>query len=305
MRSRVLVTGAYGFVGRHVARAVARQGAEVIAIGHGSWSREEWRDWGIAQWHPTDVTIEALATYGGAPEAVFHCAGSGSVAFSLSHPYQDYQRTVATTHSVLEYIRTSHSDAKLVLPSSAGVYGVATVLPTSVEAPLHPVSPYGLHKKLAEDLCRSYGRHFGVRSAIVRLFSIYGTGLRKQLLWDACAKLTQGEARFGGTGEETRDWLHIEDAAALMIAAADHGSASCPVVNGGTGEATSIKAILHTIADEFGAQLDLDFSGQARPGDPAHYQAEIAEALAWGWKPTRRWSDETRAYVRWFKEGAH
>ena len=298
-----LVTGAHGFIGRHVARAIAYQGYEVRAIGHGTWGRDEWRQWGISEWHPADVTIDSLITYAGEPDLIVHCAGSGSVAFSMSHPYQDYQRTVATTHSVLEYIRTIRPDTTLVCPSSAGVYGFATTMPIKPDATLNPVSPYGVHKKIAEDLCRCYGKHFGVRSALVRFFSIYGVGLRKQLIWDACTKIAAGGLTFNGTGEETRDWLHVEDASSLMIHAARYANTHCPVVNGGTGQALTISTVVSAIAEEIGAPRPT-FSGIVRPGDPPHYRADISDAIAWGWDPARDWREEIRTYVRWFKAGA-
>lgn len=301
---RALVTGAHGFVGRHLARALAARGWEVWGLGHGLWTRNEWRGWGLADCHLGDVTLETLITYGGEPDAIFHCAGSGSVAFSMSNLYQDYQRTVATTHSVLEYIRLVRSDAVLVLPSSAAVYGVTQVMPIRVTAPLQPASPYGTHKKIAEDLCRAYGRYFGVRSLLVRYFSVYGIGLRKQLLWDACRKISSGETTFGGTGDETRDWLHVEDAVSLMIHGEQHASAQGAVINGGTGEATRIGAIVEAVADDFGSAVRPTFSGVSRPGDPKHYQADIQQALDWGWKPTRRLREEIRRYVDWFKGGA-
>jgi UDP-glucose 4-epimerase len=299
-----LVTGAYGFVGRHVARAIAARGCRVRGIGHGTWSRDEWRAWGITEWHTADIDVETLTTYAGEPNIVFHCAGSGTVGFSMTHPYQDYQRTVGTTLAVLEFMRLHQPEARLVVPSSAGVYGIAQTLPIGIGAPLNPVSPYGLHKKMAEDLCRSYGRHFGIRSALVRLFSVYGTGIRKQLLWDACSKISAGDLAFAGTGLETRDWLHVEDAADLMILSADHASGECPVVNGGAGIAVRIQEVVDAIAADLGCADRPQFSGRVRAGDPTHYQADIAEALRLGWAPKRHWRDEIRAYVDWYRRDA-
>lgn len=298
------MTGGYGFVGRHVARALARQGSEVVAIGHGTWAEEEWREWGISQWHTADVTIETLFRYADKPSQIFHCAGSGSVGYSITNPYQDYQRTVATSHAVLEYARSVGHHPSLVLPSSAAVYGIASRQPISTDCQLAPMSPYGMHKKIAEDLCRSYGRHFGVRCAVVRLFSVYGAGLRKQLLWDACVNLTRGNATFGGTGGETRDLLHVDDAATLLVNAAEHASYDCPAVNGGTGEATTIRDIIDTIADELCGSARVQFSGTARPGDPQHYQADVAEAYELGWRPQHAWREGVRSYARWFQDGA-
>lgn len=299
-----LVTGAYGFVGRHVARAIAASGYYVKGIGHGSWNRSDWRVWGISEWHASDVTVEALMVYAGEPEIIFHCAGGASVGFSMTHPYQDYLRTVTSTMAVLEFVRLNAPGAAVVFPSSAGVYGTVAQMPIRISDTCKPVSPYGLHKKLAEDLCRSYASHFNVRLAIVRLFSIYGIGIRKQLLWDACMKIADGDLEFRGTGLETRDWLHITDAANLLIAAASRASAACPVVNGGSGISIEVREILNHIAMRLGRRDRPYFSGELRGGDPVHYQADIAQAISWGWAPTRMWHDEVQAYVDWFKDGA-
>ena len=304
MPDTALVTGAYGFVGRHVARALAAQGVHVTGIGHGSWGRDEWRRCGVAEWHTADVTVDSLITYAGEPDVVFHCAGSGSVAFSMTHPHQDWQRTVASTQSVLEYLRVRRPAARLVIPSSAGVYGVAERMPITTTDALRPTSPYGVHKTMAEDLCRSYARHFGVRSALVRLFSVYGIGIRKQLLWDACCKLSQGVGTFAGTGLETRDWLHVEDAAQLMLVAAQHASADCPVVNGGMGAAICIREVVELIASRLGGAVQPVFSGHSRAGDPTHYQADLSGAQAWGWAPQRDRVREMNAYVDWYRGGA-
>ena len=298
------MTGAFGFVGRYVARACAARGDVVRGIGHGSWSRAEWRPWGLSEWHEGSIGIEQLVTNAGEPDLIFHCAGSGSVAFSMTHPYQDFQRTVGTTLSVLEYMRLHAPSVRLVVPSSAGVYGAAETMPLMVGDVLNPVSPYGLHKKMSEEICASYARHFALNAAVVRLFSVYGIGLRKQLLWDACTKISAGILDFAGTGDETRDWIHVEDAASLMLAASDAASPLCPVVNGGAGHGMPIRAVIAQIAHLCTVDAPLRFSGQARPGDPVHYEADITEASALGWKPQREMAAEVATYVDWFKKGA-
>lgn len=300
----VLITGAYGFIGRHVARLYGEKGWKVTGMGHGDWSRKEWNDWNIAEWHTCDITLESLLTYAGEPDVIVHCAGGGSVGFSVSHPFQDYQRTVETTAHVLEFVRLHAPRAVIVYPSSAGVYGITTKLPIAEDSLLGPVSPYGVHKKIAEDLLRCYGRHFGVSSAIVRLFSVYGEGLRKQLLWDSCNKVSNGEYRFYGTGNETRDLLHIADAAALLYRVADHASESCPVYNGGAGKGIRVHDIVEEIFKCYSSPSRPEFTGEIRPGDPTHYEADINGALSLGWKPTVSWQTGVRKYVEWFKSGA-
>jgi UDP-glucose 4-epimerase len=300
MDEQVLVTGAFGFIGRHVAKLMARQGHAVVGIGHGSWSPEQWRAWGLHEWHMADVTLENLVAYGGRPATIFHCAGSGSVAYSTTHPHQDFQRTVATTAAVLEFARLHAPAAAVVYPSSAAVYGRAVRIPIAVSDPVQPVSPYGLHKAMAEMLCRSYASGTGPRCAIVRLFSVYGEGLRKQLLWDACTKIGRGEARFFGTGEEKRDWLHVNDAARLLVLAATHAGAGCPTVNGGTGQGASVREVVERIALEMRSGAQPAFTGTQREGDPPAYVADVASASRWGWEPSTAWSKGIGDYVRWF-----
>ena len=296
------VLGAAGFVGRHAARALAGAGYQVVGIGHGTWLRDEWRDWGLSEWHMTDISVETLLTYAGKPEVLIQCAGSGSVAFSMAHPAQDFRRSVDTTLAALDFVRLHAPDCRLVLPSSAAVYGTAERMPIRIDDPLDPESPYGVHKKIAEDLCRSYARTFGVRAAIVRLFSVYGIGLRKQLFWDACAKLVQDELEFAGTGEELRDWLDVQDAAALLIAAAARASAECPIVNGGTGESANVRTIVEGLGRALGLTVRPTFSGARRSGDPIGYEAGIAEAQDWGWRAERSLADGLAAYAAWFLE---
>lgn len=300
----ILVTGAFGFVGRHVSRACARAGHAVRGIGHGSWTRAEWREWGLTDWHTSDVTLDAIVSYSGEPSIIVHCAGSGSVGFSMSNPEQDFDRTVVTTREVLEYVRLHRPGTRVVLPSSASVYGDIQESPIRVDAPLRPVSPYGVHKQMAEQLCLSYVRHFGVSAAIVRLFSVYGVGLRKQLLWDACSKLSRGAATFGGTGRETRDWLHVEDAARLLLTAGQAAHANCLTINGATGRGVPTCWIVERIGRAFGGGSDAQFSGISRPGDPLHLVADTSGAHALNWRPEQVLDLELARYVEWFKAGA-
>jgi UDP-glucose 4-epimerase len=300
---KAIVTGAYGFVGRHVARHFAKEGWQVAGIGHGSWAREEWKEWGLRDWHTCDITLETLLTYAGEPDAIIHCAGSGSVGFSMTHPLQDYGRTVSTMLSVLEFARLHSPGTRVVYPSSAAVYGSADRLPISEDFPMRPTSPYGVHKYMAEELCQSYARHFRCHASIVRLFSVYGPGLRKQLLWDACNKIKAGDKAFFGTGREVRDWVHVDDAASLLLAAAGRAAPDCPVVNGATGIGVAVRDVLELVFGCLGRKDSPEFSDAARPGDPAAYVGDISQASAlMRWSPSVSWREGIRDYAEWFKE---
>jgi UDP-glucose 4-epimerase len=302
MAKPALVTGARGFIGRYIARCLSQQGWQVIGIGHGTWSQAEWSEWGISDWHDSDVNLQSLSELTKAPDLVIHCAGSGSVAASIAEPYKDFQRTVNTTLDVLEYMRIHAPQAKLVYPSSAAVYGMCERAPIKEQSLLRPVSPYGQHKVIAENLIKEYAVYYDIKAIVVRLFSVYGAGLKKQLLWDACRRLINNENIFFGTGNETRDWLHVSDAARLLCIAADHADQACSIVNGGTGIATSNRQVLELIQQGLAGVPAPRFNHHVRAGDPQHFQADIKSVSTWGWQPEFSLADGIANYVAWFEK---
>ncbi|MFT4039435.1 MAG: NAD(P)-dependent oxidoreductase [Thermomicrobiales bacterium] len=296
----MLVTGASGFLGRHVSRVAARQGFAVTGIGHGAWSGAEAAGWGVTRWRQGEVTTEGLARLEMTPEVVVHCAGSGTAATAFHEPAQDFVRSVGATVEVLEFIRVHSPNSALVYPSSGAVYGRPAQMPVPETAPAAPVNPYGVHKWVAETTVESYARHFGVRAAIVRIFSLYGSELRKQLLWDACIKAQQGDFVFEGTGEETRDWVSVEDAAALILLAASHASPEAPVVNCAAGEELRMREVLAQVLAALGTAEHPRFTGNRREGDLVRYAGDPARALAWGWTPRQDWRTGMAEYAAWF-----
>lgn len=304
MKSSVYVTGATGFIGAHTAGTCASSGYQVIGIdqvpprGNGRGS------YGIAQFVESPCTLGALeetAKRHGVPIAVVHCAGSASVPVSFQDPRADFLANVSTMLDVLEFARR-HETVRVVVPSSVAVYGAVSDIPLREGALPRPVSPYGVHKYLSEQLCRSYAANFGVPVVCIRLFSVYGAGLRKQLLWDACNKATSGKFQFFGTGDELRDWLHVSDAARLLRMAVDWASPECPIMNGGTGTGTSIRDILTHLGSLWEPLLFPDFSGQERRGDPFHYVADVERISRLGFRPEVNMHEALAEYVAWFRK---
>lgn len=302
----VWVTGAHGFLGRHLCRHLSKNGFRVAGIGHGHWATGETSDWGVTTWEFSDIHLPALEGLAGKtskPDAIFHMAGSSSVPMSVRNPYLDFQRTVGTTLDVLEYIRLKSPQTKFIYPSSAAVYGSVEKVKLHENSPLNPISPYGSHKNIAEILCQSYSSQFGIAFSIIRFFSLYGSGLKKQLLWDLCCKseTSKGEIPLYGTGEEVRDWLHVDDAVELLWLASENTSTDAYPVNGGTGIGTTVREIAEEIGKCFGTDRNIVFNNIIREGDPRFYLADISRAKSWGWGPRRELRDGIREYVRWFR----
>jgi UDP-glucose 4-epimerase len=301
---RILVTGGFGFLGRAVACKFKKLGYRVVGIGHGKWGLYELQKNGFDIWHEANVDLKGLTTINEKFDIVVHCAGNGSVGYSVLNPLQDFYKTVQTTVELLDYLRLSNPGALVVYPSSAGVYGAKEDAPIRESDPLNPISPYGYHKKIAEDLLKSYSDNYGIRVALVRYFSIYGPGLSKQLLWDAATKLllpgSKG-AEFWGTGNETRDWIYVEDAAELIASIANTPE-SFLMVNGASGYRVTIREVLNLLREELRVDSEIIFNNETRIGDPLFYHADIGQALELGWKPVVSLREGVKAYVKWLRE---
>jgi len=299
---RILITGTFGFLGKNTALAFKKEGCHVTGIGHGKWYEFEYAKYGIDRWIESTITFESLMNIREKFDVIVHCGGSGSVAFSYENPYEDFQKSVQSTLAIMEFIRLENPGCKFIYPSSPAVQGNVGDFPIRESDPMLPISPYGFHKKMAEEIAYCYNKNFGINIAIIRFFSIYGAGLKKQLLWDACHKIKNAtdEVVFFGTGEETRDWIHVSDAAKLIVATSKIEE-GFEIVNGGSGIRTTIEEVLRLLVNCYGREVKVRFNQVVKEGDPRFYQAETSKTFALGWKPQVDLNTGIMDYVNFFK----
>ncbi|HWP00107.1 MAG TPA: NAD(P)-dependent oxidoreductase [Methylococcus sp.] len=314
--ARILITGAHGFIGKHLARHLAGCGHHVSGLGHGIWPVTEAAQWGIVEWLNGDVQMVNLRSLQahGEPEVVFHLAGGSSVGASIANPREDFCRTVDSTVELLEWIRQDVPRARLIAVSSAAVYGSGYTRPIAEESVTKPFSPYGYHKRMMELLCHSYGETYDLDFRIVRLFSVYGPELKKQLLWDVCTRIAAGENPLvlGGTGEELRDWIHVQDivAALALVAFCDNPLPPDRTINIGTGNGIPVKRVAQIIIDAWycrgssAAKTVLTFSGRSRPGDPFSLVADSRRLMGLGFQWETSLDEGVGSYVDWFRRVA-
>ncbi len=287
MTAVVWITGANGFLGRHLCNLASGNDWRLFGVGHGNWPESDRHRIGMGHWINGDVdhaSLSSLQTVSGPPDFVFHLAGGSSVRASLLEPFEDLRRTVLSTAAALDWLRVHASKAVFVMASSAAIYGTtahATIPETNSAT---PISPYGINKYAAELMVRNYGKNYGIRSSILRMFSVYGPGLEKQLLWDIASRLSGSPAslKLSGTGDELRDWIFAEDAARALLHVRSLASADAPVFNAGTGQGVSVRHIAQLLIDCWGSDAALIFDGVVREGDPLKLVADPTRLLASG-----------------------
>lgn len=299
-RKTAVITGAAGFLGGAVARYLRAAGWRIIGVDcipvpTGEICQEAWQ---------CDLNSESLSERlsQARPDCLLHFAGRAEVGQSFQAPLEDFLSGPALFARLLDAVRHAAPETKVVLASSAAVYGQPSRLPVNEEATIAPLSPYGHHKWMAELLAREYHEVYGIPVVALRIFSAYGAGLRKQLLWDLCRRCQQGEVILSGTGEETRDFIHGADIAQAVRCVAEHASFKAETYNVASGLATAIRHVGELVVAEFGLPPScLSFSGQTRSGDPRFWRADIGRVQRLGFAPSVPLERGIADYVRWFK----
>jgi dTDP-glucose 4,6-dehydratase/UDP-glucose 4-epimerase len=187
--------------------------------------------------------------------------------------------------------------------SSAAVYGNPEKLPISESFACRPLSPYGKHKLFAEEICAEYYEYFGIKTCSLRIFSAYGPGLRKQILWDIYQKSLQADTiSLFGTGKETRDFVYINDIVDAIDKVVLAGNFNAGIYNVGSGREITIRELTEIFLEEVDYRGKLIFSGNERMGDPINWQADISLVRTLEYEPKYSIKAGIKQYIQWLKE---
>jgi UDP-glucose 4-epimerase len=310
----ILITGVYGFIGKSLSSYLSKLGHEIIGIGHGSFNDDEAFNWSAKNWANCDITIENLRKLCSKkkPEIIFHLAGGATISQGEKNSEEDFFKNVASTSELLEWIRLESPTSRLILASSAAVYGQTTKDQISEDFIGTPHSVYGKNKKKVELLCQTYNKKYGLNYIIARLFSIYGPELKKQLLWEFCNRLIIKETPLilGGTGNEVRDWVYIDDVVRVLssIGLDNRKLGDDFIINIGTGIGHEVKEIIKIILNNWNKKIylydeeNIKFSGKNRPGDPFSLVAKNTRLSKLGLFCKTSPMDGISHYIDWFKK---
>lgn len=311
--SRVLVTGASGFIGSHLVEALVAAGHEVTAFC-------EYNSFGDTGWHDPklcrtilgdvrdadcmmDVIRHEIPSY----NCVFHLAALIGIPYSYGAPRSYVDTNINGTLNVLQACK--RAGPRLICTSTSEVYGSCQRAPMAEDHPLSAQSPYAATKIAADQLALSFHRSFGTPVTIVRPFNTYGPRQSlRAVIPNIITQCLDGDDLRLGNVDAIRDYTYVEDTCAGFIAAMEHGKPG-DVYNLGAGVAWKISAIAGLVAHICGKEMrymrdDTRVRPDASEVDRLIASNEKAQTEL-GWKPQATMMTGLQAAIEWFRENRH
>jgi UDP-glucose 4-epimerase len=289
---KVVVTGGAGFIGSHLAEELARRGWRVIIIDDLSNGRRDNieplmnRD-NLEFIEGSILTLPLLNSLFQGVDYVFHQAAIASAPRSIENPLTSHEVNITGTLNMLIAARNA-GVKKVVLASSAAVYGDTPALQKREDMPPKPQSPYAVTKLAGEYYCRVFQEVYGLATVCLRYFNVYGPRQDPKSAYAAVIpsfikRASEGKAPvIFGDGEQTRDFVFIKDTVEANILAAE--SQACGIFNIGSGQSITINELANNIFSNMGSQM-IPVHQKPRPGDVRHSIADIAKAKTFGYEP--------------------
>ena len=289
---KYVVTGAAGFIGSHLAEALAERGHEVVSVDcftdyyDSALKEENAAGLDVAR---LDLAEEDLDLDG--VDGVFHLAGQPGVR-SFGEVFEDYvRRNLLASRRVFE--AAAAAGTRVVFASSSSIYGDAERYPTPEETEPRPISPYGITKLGCEQLAYAYAQGFGLDAVVLRYFTFYGPRQRPDMA------LARGSSfELYGDGLQSRSFTYVADGVEATIAAMERAPAGA-VYNVGGGQEATMREAIATLERVSGRTLDL-VESPAVAGDVRRTSADptrIGRDL--GWRATTTLEDGLRAQWEW------
>lgn len=315
--TRILVTGAAGFIGSHLVEALVGRGDEVVGIDNfddfypRAMKERNLREMGTLrgfEFHEQDMRdVEALRARLTPDSVVVHLAAKAGVRPSLADPVGYAEANVTGSAAVLEAARRA-GVSRIAFGSSSSVYGDSTPVPFREDAvAVEPLSPYAATKRAGELFLHSVAPIYGFRSAALRFFTVYGPRQRPDLAIHAFARrMVKGETiTLFGDGTQARDYTYCDDIVAGVLASIDW-TATAPVgteaFNLGGNRAVRTGDMVAEIARALGIEPKLQW-GPMQPGDVQQTAADLAKSGAiLGYTPKTPFPEGIRRFVAWFRE---
>lgn len=290
---RVVVTGGAGFIGRHLVRALADRGDDVLAVddlsGDSCASAHELQGVGVSL-VVQDVHDElALARLFVGSDVVVHLASSVRIRGGETDPERDMHQVVLGTHSVLEAVRRS-GVPHLCFASSGAVYGEQAVRPTPEDVPLRPISLYGAAKAAAESFIGAYAHLYGLSATVFRFGNVLGPGLRRGVVYDFVSSLRRNGDRLVvlGDGRQRKAYIAVEDCVSGVMGLGLEAAGGVETFNLSADGTVGVMRIARGVVEAMelgGTEIVTAGGANGWPGDVPELDLSSRRARRSGWHP--------------------
>ena len=308
--ARYLVTGGAGCIGSHIAETLVKRGDEVRVLDNLSTGKMENLAGIAGKFEFVEGDIRDLETCRRAVEGVrtvFHEAALASVARSVEDPLLANAINVTGTLNLLVAARAA-GVGSFVLASSSAVYGDDPTMPKVEGREGRPLSPYGASKLFDEKYAQAFHILHGMNTVSLRYFNVFGPRQDPFSEYSAVIPLFVTKILLGerptifGDGEQSRDFIYVEDVVRANLAAAGSTAAAGEAFNVACGTGTTVNGLLAAVNAVLGTRVEARYAAP-RPGDILHSTADISKARRLtGFAPGRSFMDGLRATVDWYKK---
>ncbi len=299
----ILITGSNGFLGSNLAKYFFEKNYQIYGVSkypNDKVNFSFFRKYIVGDLLGTEVKdlLEILK-----PDYVFHCAGNSYIKKSIENPLKDFQNNSYLTFQFLNLIRELTPRTKFYFFSSAAVYGNQLVLPIKENQTLNPISPYGFHKYISENMCNEFSKLYSLNIVVLRIFSAYGNGLKRQIFYDLMNKFTNDEEiMLKGTGKESRDFIHVFDICKAIELIMNTKNNLLEIYNIGSGDEISIEEISRLFSNCLNSRKEIKFDNKNNQGMPLNWKSDITRLKRIGFNKSIVFSKGIKQYIGWYKK---
>ena len=270
----VLITGVSGFIGSSIFKTLVEMGYSVLGLTSNPFALNNPRII-LTTYDKLDLA-KIIKTH--SPRVIIHAAGSASVFESIQDPLKDYEFSVSLYTKLLDSIMLADIKTRVVFISSAAVYGNLGNGPLAETMICCPISPYGINKKRCEELGAIFSDKYGMENISLRIFSTFGEQQKRLLIWDIFQKYHHSkEINLYGSGNETRDFIYINQLVDQILRIVNLPVVNERVVNLGSGYPKTVSVVSSTIGNILNKKNSCKFNDQVREGDPLSLHPDLTK----------------------------
>lgn len=298
----VLVTGGAGFIGSHLVESLVAMGASVTVLDNLSTGRRgnlaavtdeiDFRNGSVTDAQLVDSAVEEASL-------VFHLAANASVPTSVDVPTADFETNACGTQVLLNAARQRDID-RVLIASSAAVYGDPIETPMDESHPLSPRSPYGASKLAAEQLGFAYAETYGLSVTAARIFNSYGPRQPRYVMYDFLEKLRSNPDRLEvlGTGKQTRQYCYITDTVRALELLCATGETKPYNVAGD--DRITIRELAERMVELIAPGAEIEYGHETWDGDITTLAADTTRLNSLGFEPSIPLDYGLRRLIEWY-----